>query len=114
VSGGHTSCVYLHVVDPLGVAVVVMRGGERTNVMALAIIIPGNDLNVLWSEFQYVRPAVIPEEFRREHPVLAVRNFGSVVSGEPRRDGCSSNCQYSGHWKVYTAYEQCKVFQRVR
>lgn len=80
VSSEQISCVDLHIVDPFGVAVVVMRGGERSNVMAFAVIIPSNDFNVLWSERQDLHPAVIPKEIRRKHPVFAVRYFGSVMS----------------------------------
>lgn len=113
VSCGCASRWYLHIVDPFGVAVIVMRGGEWTNIMALAIIIPGNDFNVLWSERQDVHPAVVPKEIRRKHPVFAVRYFGSVMSGEPSRDGCKSNCKYPRYRKAYTTYVQCKASQRV-
>ncbi len=82
--------------------------------MTFAIIIPSNDLNVLWSERQDVHPAVIPEEIGREHPVFTVRDLASVVSGEPSRDGCNGNCQYPRYRKAHTTYEQCKAFQRVR
>jgi len=80
--------------------------------MAFTIIVPSNDFDVLWSERQDIHPAVIPKEIRRKHPILAVSDFGSVVSREPSRDGCNSNCQYPRYRKAYTTYEQCKVFQR--
>ncbi len=80
--------------------------------MAFAIIIPSDDFNVLWSERQDVHPAVIPEEIGREHPVFTVRDLAPIVSGEPSRDGCNSNCQYPRCRKAYATYEQRKVFPR--
>jgi len=110
VFGGWDVGLDLHVVDPFGVAVVVVWGGERTDVMAFAIVIPGNDFDKLWSERQDVHPAVVPKEIGREHPVFTVRDLASVVSGEPSRDGCNGNCHYR---KAYTTYEQCKAFRQV-
>jgi len=80
--------------------------------MAFAIIIPSNDFNILGSERQDVHPAVIPKEIRRKHPILTVRDLASVVSGEPSRDGCNTNCQCPRYRKAYTTYEQWKVFPR--
>lgn len=42
--------VGLHVVDPFGVAVVVVGGGEGADVVAFAVIVPGDDFDVLGCE----------------------------------------------------------------
>ena len=51
--------------------------------MRFAIVVPADDLDVLRSELQYLRPAIIPQEIRRKHPVLAVRHLGAIVGEEP-------------------------------
>ena len=60
---------------------------EGANVVGLSVVIPGGDLDILWLESQDVKPALIPQQVTRENPVLAVTNFVSKVSGEPRRSG---------------------------
>lgn len=76
-----------HVVDPLGCAVVVVLGGQRADVVRLAIVVPSDDFDELGLRVKNTIPAILPEQVGREDKVLAVANFDAVVGAEPRRHG---------------------------
>lgn len=76
-----------HVVDPLGRAVVVVSGGQRADVVRLAVVVPGDDLDKGGLRVENVVPAVLPEQVGREDKVLAVADLDAVVGAEPGRHG---------------------------
>lgn len=69
-----------HVICPFGVAVIAMGRAEGPNVMRLAVVVPGEDFDVLRGQGQYFVPTFIPEKVTREDPVLAVGDFKAIVS----------------------------------
>ena len=77
-----------HVICPFRIAIVAVRRTEWTNVVRFTIVVPGQDLNILGREAQNLVPAIIPQEFRREDPVLAVRYLETVMGTEPRGNSC--------------------------
>lgn len=60
-----------------------MRGIEGANVVRLAVIVPSDDLNEARAKCKNLIPSIIPEQVRRENPVLAIRDFGAEVREEP-------------------------------
>ena len=52
--------------------------------MRLAIIVPSDDLYKLGTQCQDLIPPIEPEKVIGEHPVLAIANFWTVMSKEPR------------------------------
>ena len=55
--------------------------------MRLAVVVPSDDLDVMRTELQYLGPTLVPQEIRREYPILAVGHFGTVMGEEPRGYG---------------------------
>lgn len=51
-----------HVHGPLGVAIVSMGRRKGTNVVRLAVVVPGNDLNEARTEMQDLPPTLVPQE----------------------------------------------------
>lgn len=76
----------LHVIDPFGVTVVKVRRLERTDVVRLAIVVPSNNLNHGESLLEDLIPAVKDQGATGEDPVLAIRDLGTEVGEEPRRN----------------------------
>ena len=74
-----------HVVGPLGVAVVVVLGVQGTNVVRLAIVVPGDNLNHGETLLKDGVPAIIQQRTAREDPVLGERHLGPEMGEEPRR-----------------------------
>ena len=66
---------YLHVICPLGIAIVKMWRLQRADVMRLAVVVPGDDLQEPRFEAEDLIPAIIPQKIRWKHPILAVRNL---------------------------------------
>lgn len=76
-----------HVIGPLGVTIVGVLGAEGSDVVRLAIVVPGDDLDHGKALLDDLLPSVEDERAAREDPVLAVGDLGTVVSREPGRDG---------------------------
>lgn len=76
-----------HIVCPLGVTVVVVLGGERAEVVRLAVVVPGNKLDHGEALLKNLVPAVVEESTTGEDPVLAVGDLGAEMGREPRRNG---------------------------
>lgn len=55
--------------------------------MRFTVIIPGDDLDEAGLQGEDLYPAEVPQQVTGEDPVLAVRDFGSVVREEPTRCG---------------------------
>lgn len=70
--------VVRHVIGPLGRAVVGVLGLERANVVGLAIVVPGKDLDHGEALLQDFVPAVEDEGATRENPVLFIKSATSV------------------------------------
>lgn len=76
-----------HVVGPLGVTVVVVLGVQGTNVVRLAVVVPGNNLNHGETLLEDGVPAIKEERTTREDPVLGEGDLRTEMGEEPRRDG---------------------------
>ena len=69
-----------HVVDPLAVTIVCVLRTQGTDVVGLAVVIPGDNLNHVETLLKDLIPAVVEKRTTRENPVLGVRNLGAKVS----------------------------------
>ena len=79
--------VVRHVVGPFRVSVVIVSTFQGPRVVALTVIVPGDDFDHLEALAQHVLPAVVPQGAAREDPVLTVRYLWAEVGEEPGRDG---------------------------
>jgi hypothetical protein len=61
-----------HIVYPFRSTIVVVSRAEGANIVRLAIIIPGYNLDESWTQCKHLLPAVIPKQVTWEYPVLAV------------------------------------------
>lgn len=90
-------------VRPRSRAVVTVRIVGGSDIVRLAVIIPGDDLKVtkFWrpiSEVENLLPPLVPESLGFEQPVLAVRHFLAKVSKDCRFEKVSS-ARGLGSWK---------------
>jgi hypothetical protein len=65
-----------------------MLGCERANIMRLAVVVPGDNLEELRLQSKDFVPTIKPESVTWEDPVLAIRHLRTVMGAEPGRDGC--------------------------
>ena len=77
-------CMCIHIISPFGVTIVSVHRAERSDVVRLAIVVPGNDFHEARTQLQDLVPAIVPEGIRRENEVLAVSDFGTEMGKEPR------------------------------
>jgi hypothetical protein len=60
---------------------------QGTNIVAFPIVVPSNDFDESWLQFEDVIPSIEPQKVGWEDPILAVGDFCTIMGKEPRRNG---------------------------
>jgi hypothetical protein len=58
---------------------------QGCDIVRFTIVVPGDNLNIARSQSEQFCPAIEPQSVTWKEPVLAVRNFGTIMGEKPRR-----------------------------